>query len=179
MSRRNITKDNQEFKNLLKELENNVRDRRWSDIHHEEKLKDFQNGVQTSFARFQSLEEKISKKLDSFLEKVDLKIDNALKEFEWKASGSTNSTVVQNKKKRKYIFDTDDSSGYSSVSGLASMKEDNDSSSDEVEIIDTRFSLSNSISKAKVKIEKDSLFITPPRTKIASKSQSETSLLKK
>ena len=184
MSRRNISKDYQEFQNLLKELQNNVRDRRWSDIHHEEKLKEFQNDVQTSFARFQSLEEKISKKLDSFLMKVDCKIDKALEKFGTKVSGSTESAVVQNKKKRKYIFDTDDSSGFSSVSGLAFMKEDNDNSSDEVEIIDTKFSLSNSMSKAKVKIEKD-LFITPPRRiytpkRIStSKSKNETSLLKK
>ena len=136
-----MTKTNEEMKSLLKQLENNVRDRRWSDIKHEEELKNLKNDIDLSISRLKNLEERMTKKFDLMLKTID----TVLKKLPQEEPGK------EKRKRNKFVIDSDDESGYSSLS----------KSSDDVEVIDTKFSLP--VTKPKVKIEKGTSYVTPQK----------------
>ena len=110
-----MSKEN--FEKVLKDLEYNVRDKRWADYSHQDELKRLTKRVEVAVKKLDSFQENLSSMIEGHLRKQNRQLEKFLKDNSQSIRSRNCSTLLG--KKKKYSFCDDES-----IFGKSSSSED-------------------------------------------------------
>lgn len=115
----NLKMSKEKFEKVLRDLENNVRDRRWSDYSHQDELKRLTKRVEVAVKKLDSFQENLSSMIEEHFRMQNQQLKKFLKDNSHSIRSSNCSASVRKKKKKKYSFCDDES-----IFGKSSSSED-------------------------------------------------------